>query len=122
MLPTFSNLTINNLQEFSFIAGSYQELYFEVYSSVTGTPIDITGAEYKWVLSPYGQPTYTILNKTGTQDISGSSTNRFVVKLYTNDTDTLSGKFIQQPVIIPVPNYDCKMGQGVITIIPGIET
>ena len=103
---------INSLEEFGFIAGSPFTLNFNVYEQ-DGTPLDMGGATFKWVLSPYGQ-SYSVLEKTGT--IAGIGTAE--VQLNTVDTETLSGKFIQQPVIISFSGEEYRPGQGVILIIP----
>ena len=118
-LPTFSSLTVNTLTEFSFIAGSYQELNFDIFTT-TGSPVNITTASCSWSLSPYGQPDYPVLTKSGSVVVSGSSVNRFKIALTSNDTISLYGKFVQQPVIISVPGYEYRSDQGIVTIIPRI--
>jgi hypothetical protein len=44
--------------------------------------------------------------------------NRFTIYLYSTDTITLSGKYIQQPVLIGNPGYEFRLGQGIINIVP----
>lgn len=104
---------INSLEEFGFIAGTSYTLNFNVYEENGVTPLDMGGATFKWVLSPYGQ-NYSVLEKTGT--ITGVGTAE--VQLNTADTETLSGKYIQQPVIVSFSGEEYRPGQGVILMVP----
>jgi len=121
MVETYSNLTVNNLAEISFIAGNYYELLFDIYSG-TGSPIDVSSASCIWTLAPFGQPDTATLTVTGSQLVAGSSVNRFRVKVWPDDTKTLSGKYIQQPVFISVPGAEYRPCQGVIYIKPQIPS
>lgn len=104
---------INSLEEFGFIAGTPFTLNFNIYEQDGITPLDMGGATFRWVLSPYGQ-NYSVLEKTGT--ITGVGTAE--VQLDTVDTETLSGKYIHQPVIVSFTNEEYRPGQGVILVIP----
>lgn len=106
---------INSLEEFGFIAGSPYTLNFNVYEQNGITPLDMGGATFKWVLSPYGQ-NYSVLEKTGS--ITGIGTAE--VQLDTVDTELLSGKYIQQPVIVSFSGEEYRPGQGVILFVPRI--
>lgn len=106
---------INSLAEFGFIAGSPFTLNFNVYEQDGVTPLDMSGASFKWTLTPYGQ-SYNVLEKTGS--ITGVGTAE--VQLDTVDTEELSGKYIQQPVIVSFSNEEYRPGQGVILVIPRI--
>lgn len=106
---------INSLEEFGFIAGTSFTLNFNVYEKDGVTPLDMGGATFKWVLSPYGQ-SYSILEKEGT--ITGVGTAE--VQLDTIDTTSLAGKYIQQPVIVSFSGEEYRPGQGVILMIPSI--
>ncbi len=117
MTATFNNLMITNIQEVSFIGGTYKELVFDVYDAYN-TPIDISTFSCNWVLSPYGQPDYVALSKTGVIDTTCTDKNRFIVYLYSNDTIGLSGKYVQQPVITANPGYEFRLGQGYVYISP----
>jgi hypothetical protein len=119
MTSIFDSSIINDLAQFPMIGGTYQELYFYVYSS-TGSPIDITSASCSWVMCPYGQPTYPVLTKSGSPVVSGSVTNLFMVVLNTGDTQYLSGKYIHQPIVISIPGYEFRPSQGIISIMPRI--
>lgn len=104
---------INSLTEFGYIAGTSYTLNFNVYEQNGITPLDMGGATFKWVLSPYGQ-NYNVLEKTGV--ITGVGTA--YVQLDTVDTETLSGKYIQQPVIVSFSGEEYRPGQGIILFIP----
>lgn len=104
---------INSLEEFGFIAGTPYTLNYNVYEQDGITPLDMGGGTMKWTLSPYGQ-NYSVLEKNGS--ITGIGTCQ--VQLTTADTETLAGKYIQQPVIISFSGQEYRQGQGVILIIP----
>ncbi len=106
---------INSLEEFGFIAGTSFTLNFNVYEQDGITPLDMGGATFKWVLSPYGQ-NYSVLEKTGV--ITGVGTAE--VQLDTVDTAELSGKYIQQPIITSFSSEEYRPGQGIILFIPRI--
>jgi len=105
---------INSLDEVAFIAGTTYVFHFSVYEENGVTPVDLQGATIKWTLSPYGESAYSALEKTAT--ITG--TNTFDVSLTTNDTKNLSGKFIQQPVVIAFGAEEYRPAQGVVLILP----
>lgn len=107
---------LNSLSEFSFIAGNSYTLEFEVYEENGITPLDLGGATIDWVLSPYGQTDYTVLSIAGI--ITGTST--FEIELTSSDTELLSGKYIQQPVITSFSGAEYRPAQGVILILPRI--
>jgi hypothetical protein len=123
MANTFSNLNINTLGELSFIGGTYQELIFDVYDA-SGSPIDVSSYTFDWYLSPFGQPDVVSVIKTGTSASSSGYVYRFVVALNSEDTATLSGKYIQQPVLTTAPGYEFRLAQGYINVIPasGLST
>ena len=104
---------VNSLSEFAFIAGMPYTLYFEVFEGDGVTPLDMGGGTFRWTLSPYGE-VYNILEKEGTITGVGTAT----VQLSTTDTETLSGKFIHQPVIISFSGLEYRPAQGIILIIP----
>lgn len=108
--------TINNLEEMSFIAGTKMTLEFDFYDEA-GSPIDISDFDCYWQLAPYGRPGDRILNITGTI----TATNKFTVE-FDDETSSLSGKYIHQPVLIDILNVEQRPVQGIITIIPKIKT
>ena len=116
---TFSAFEINDLTEFSFIAGAYQELYFDVYTA-SGSPVDITSASCLLVISKYGDQSNLILQVTGSPVVSGSVLNQFVAEIQTDDTKSFYGKYIFQPVIQAADGTEYRPSQGIMTIIPRI--
>lgn len=112
---SFSN--INSLEEISFIAGSQYSLDFTVYESNGITPMDLGGATIYWVLAPYGQPDYTVVQITAT--VTGANT--FTVDIPSGATSSLSGKYIHQPVILSFGGKTYRPCQGIILVIPEIQ-
>ena len=104
---------INSLSEFGFIAGNPYTIEFEVFEQDGTTPLDMGGATFKWVLSKYGV-NESVLEKDGS--ITGVGTAEVV--LDTVDTESLSGKFIHQPVIVSFSGLEYRPAQGVLIIIP----
>ena len=115
----YTNFNVYGLEEAAFIAGSYKELYFDVYNT-NGSPINITTASIVWNLCPYGDPSYIALSVAGSPVVSGSVNYQFVVVLSSDDTENLGGKYIQQPVIESIPGEKYIPSQGIITIMPKI--
>lgn len=109
---------INSLNEFSMIAGTNYTLTFTVYDSDGVNLLDLTGSTIKWVICPFGQSDYTVLQKTGV--ITG--TGVFTVSLVGTDTATLSGKYVQQPVITDFIGNIFRPAQGTVLILPRIVT
>lgn len=104
---------INNLEEFSIIAGNTYILNFNIEDS-SGTPIDITGTTPYLKMSMFGHPEYNILNKDGI--ITGTS--RFSVTLENYETKTLFGKYTYQPIVRVFSGEEFGDYQGNIVIIP----
>jgi hypothetical protein len=106
--------TLNALGEFSFIAGSQYTVDFAVYEADGITPMDIGGATVYWVLAPYGQPDYRVVQITGV--VTG--TNTFKVTIPSATSASLSGKYIHQPIIVSVAGLEYRPAQGLVLIIP----
>jgi hypothetical protein len=106
--------TINSLPEFSFIAGNQFEVDFTVYQEDGINPMDIGGATVYWVLAPYGQPDYRVVQITGV--VTG--TNTFKVTIPSATSASLSGKYIHQPIIVSVAGLEYRPAQGLVLIIP----
>lgn len=107
---------INGMEEFAFIAGQPYTIFFDVFEQDNVTPLDMGGGTFKWVLSPYGQ-NYNIKEKIGT--ITGIGAAK--VELVTSDTIDLSGKYVQQPVVISFTGEEYRPTQGVILIQAAIQ-
>lgn len=106
---------INSLEEFGFIAGTEYTLTFNIYEDDGVTPLDMSGGTFTWVLSPYGE-TYSILSLNGTIVDVGIAE----VSLSSTDTATLSGKYIQQPIITSFSGEVYRPAQGIVLILPKI--
>jgi hypothetical protein len=115
MTNTFPNTTINTLTEFSMIAGSTQDLFFNIYNSGSAL-VDLTGATIKWRLAPYGQPT-TILEIDAIN--SGSPLGQFKVSISGSNTASLSGKYTGQYSMTDISGSVFKQ-QGLILLIPAL--
>lgn len=107
---------VNQLEEFPIIAGTNFLLKFEVYEDDGVTLLDMGGASVKWMLCPYGQPSYNIAQLDGTITAVG----KFEVELLPITTENLSGKYIQQALITSFLGKVYRPGQGVCLIIPQI--
>jgi hypothetical protein len=114
---TFSCISTNSLEDFSMIGGSYFVLTFNVVDE-NGVPIDLNGSNPQWLLSVYGDPNNPVLQKDGV--ITGAPSGIFTVILEGSDTFELSGKYIQQPILVDSMNNDFRLGQGVINITKAI--
>lgn len=128
-----SYASINTMEDVSFIAGSSFFFDFNIFDPA-GVPINLAGKTLEWKLAPYGQKDYNSIIKTETPYVSGGVTYGGGVTdldVYTKrvtldpaDTESLSGKYIQQAVVIET-NVDLttttyKPAQGVVTIISDI--
>lgn len=111
-MPLTSYAIINSLEEIEFIAGTNFVLSFLVFDA-NGSPIDLTSGTAKWTLCPYGQTDFPVVTKTG---VITTPTNQITVTLTTNDTKLLSGKYIQQAIIIDFAGEEYRPSQGVVTI------
>lgn len=110
---SYNNL--NCLDEFAFVAGTECEFTFNCYESNEFSPFDIQDA--MWVLAPYGDFETVEIKKTG---CSITATGVFKVILDSADTEDLSGKYIQQPIVFDSDGKSYRLAQGTITISPKI--
>ncbi len=108
--------TINSLEETFMIGGTDFTLSFTAYEDDGLTPADLGGATIKWMLCPYGQTNYNVLQKDGT--LTGLST--FDVELVSTDTVNLSGKYLQQFEITSFFGQKYRPAQGDFLISPAI--
>lgn len=104
---------INSLEETAFIGGTDFTLTFNVFDSDGVTPQNIGGATVIWTLSPYGQ-SYNALQINGVLADDYS----FTVDISASDTESLSGKYIQQIIIKSFYGQEYVPAQGVVLIIP----
>jgi len=112
-----TRLDIYNLADFSFIAGSEYILEYTVYEDNGVVPVDISSGTAKLYVSPLGQPEYVALEKNGVISVT---TGVFTVTLELADTQGLSGKYVQQPVVYDFAGKEYRLGQGTFTVIPRI--
>jgi len=114
MTSTFSNITINNLPEVTFIAGSYKELAFYL-NTEEGVPIDVTYFDIEWNLRSFSDKSHVILTKK----LTGNN-GYCVAYLYSADTENVSGKCTQTLKISVMDGYVYNVAQGTINIIAKI--
>lgn len=116
--------TLNNLDEFSFIAGTTYYLEFKVYSD-TGTAIDLTsGISFQWKAAPYGQKDYTVITKTNSSFQIQDDSYTAILTLNPSDTSGLSGKYAHQITVtqtISGSSTVFKPGQGTFTVLSNIN-
>jgi len=108
-------LAVHNLDDVTFIAGTYFELVFAALDEY-GVSIDLNGATIDWALSLFGDPTELILQKSGVIS-APTSDGIFTIILTNSDTSALGGKYIQQPVITDSVGKVFRPGQGLVNII-----
>ena len=113
----FPYTTVNDLAEFSMIAGSDQELVFNVYTSASQA-VNLNASTLTWKLAYYGSGD-AVLTKTGIY--SGSPINQFSIDLVAGDTSGSSGKFIQQYTIVDFFGNTFRPSQGIINIAKGVD-
>ena len=113
-MKTFPNVITYNLEETTFIGGSYKELYIDLYTSGCSL-IDTRNSIIYWTLSPYDQSDYIILSKSPVL-----YNGYFMIPLLSTDTIELSGKYIQKSSMVGTFGYGYNIGQGIINIIPAI--
>jgi hypothetical protein len=124
MLTNYDNQ--NNLPEISFIAGSEQSFHFICYAENGIDLLNISEGSATWTLCPYGEFQTTALIKTGIIDMHNllAPAYGFSVLLDSLNTETLSGKYIQQITVVDSLGNTFKPGQGTIIILPliGVST
>jgi hypothetical protein len=111
MTATFECTTVNDLAEFSFIAGSVQTITVDFM--ISGSALDITSSTTKLELTHYGDST-SVLTSNGV--VSGSPVNRAVFSWTTANTKDLYGKFQYQPVVIDAFGEEYRPSQGIVNI------
>ena len=107
---------LNSLPETAFIAGTEFTMNYTIYEEDGVNLVDISGANVRVRLCPYGQTDYCVLDKAGT--ITGSGT--FTVVLDAADTEDLSGKYLQQIYMESFTGVEFRPAQGVLIILPRV--
>jgi hypothetical protein len=113
---TYSLYNNLDLPECTFVAGTPFTLEFPTFEEDGVSPFDLSGCSVLWVLCPDGNFNLRTIQKSGT--ITSAST--FKVVLNTLDTENLSGKYIQQPIIVS-PSGTLRCGQGIVLITQKIQ-
>lgn len=108
--------SLNSTQEISFIAGTTQNIEFEVVES-SGTPLDLSSATVEVRFSPYGNNDYNVLTKQGVI----FDVNKFNIILNSVDTINLSGLYSFQPIITDFQGKPFKPLQGTVYIQSAIK-
>lgn len=112
----YSSLSSYDLDPTSFIAGTEQKLSFFIYTSAS-IAMDLNDKDCTWEMARFGSSD-TILTKTAI--VPGDPVNMMVVTLESSETASLSGKYIQQPVITS-GSSQYRPSQGVIQIYAQIS-
>jgi len=112
-MTNFASLTVNDLDQFSFIGGTEQSLSFTVVDSA-GSSVDLRTATCTVVFSPYGQNNYAAMTITGS--VVDATPNTFTATLTGSSTETLSGKYTMQPCIVDVSGKEYRPSQGIVLI------
>lgn len=104
-----SYASINYLEEMIMNANSTFYIDFVILGE-DGNLIELTGKKLEWALSPYGRTDFNVIQKTeepyssGGLTYGGGISNYDLytkrVTLYPEDTENLSGKFIQQITLL----------------------
>lgn len=95
----------------TFIAGTDFTFRFPLYND-SNEYVNANAYSMTWLLSPYGQPEYKILQKSGV--VSGSTL--FIVTLDSDDTIDLGGQYLQQIVLTNIAGEKIRPAQGVVII------
>ena len=105
------------LETDSFIAGSDHVFEF-IGLNDSNELFDVSACEMKWMLSPYAQPEYNLIQKTAI--VSGSSS--FIVSLSGNETINLGGVYLQQMEVTDGAGHVERPAQGIVIIRKAIPT
>lgn len=108
----------NYLPDAWLYAGSSRTFTYECLEEDGVTPLSITNGSAKLLLCPWGEPEITSLEKNGVINTSHS----FTISFEEADTISLSGKFLQQPVVVDSSGNTFRAGQGALLIFPSIAT
>ena len=119
MANTFPCIAVMELEAVSFIAGTNQVWTYNVYDD-SGSTVDISACATYLTLSPYGDPDYVAMSVAGT--LSGSSIPYQFIVTTGSASRSLSGKYVQQAVVVDFTGEEYRAGQGECTIRPRIAT
>ena len=118
-MPYTTYSSLNNLDEFTFTAGTTYYLDFKVYNE-EGIAVGITGAlSFSWKCAPYGQKDYTVISKINSDFTVLDDDYTVRLTLSPSDTQNLSGKYVHQITVsqtIDATTTIFKPGQGTFTV------
>lgn len=112
---------VNQLTEFALISGSREILEFYFYYE-DGTPLDLSSSSVRWRLCRMGQQGVPVLEKEGEIFEYQGEMCGATVALTSEDTQGLSGKYLQQPILIDYQGQEYFPQQGIITFVPQISS
>jgi hypothetical protein len=112
---SYDTLCSNNLEEIEMIAGDYQQLVYNVYTSGSAE-VDLLDTTLTVYIFRYGDPSNVIIELEG--QYSGSPINQFTVEIPSSSSITLSGVYQHQPRIEFDTGEIYNPGQGKIIIYP----
>jgi len=115
MTTIYENL--NNIEDLELRAGSDKVLTFLCYQEDGVNLLNITGGTASWRLCPYGEFSVNVLTIAGYIETA----NTFSVTITPQDTESLSGKYIQQVIITDFSGNTFIPGQGIVIIFPKIS-
>jgi hypothetical protein len=117
MITTFPSVTLNNLDDVTFIGGTYKKFHFKIYDEVIeeGNLITYSMLTALWNLYPFYKDTPSVLTKTGIFNTTG-----YDVLLYSEDTEDLYGKYLQTFSMTGIDGYEQIVGRGIVYILPRI--
>lgn len=111
----FSCLTINEVEEISFIGGTAFTIVQTAYDA-SSSPIDLTYGTNYLVISTYGQPNNVVATISGS--VSGSVTNQVTYLIDSSLSGSLSGLYLQQAVNYDVNGTEFRPEQGLLMVKP----
>ncbi len=114
MTATFDYLNLYDLPEISFVAGSDQELVFNIYTSACAL-VDLSGATVTWKMTRFGNQSTALLTKTGS--LTGSPVNQFIVKIDDGDTSGSYGKFLHMYSVADASGSILRPSAGIINLV-----
>lgn len=117
-MARYEDYTQNNtLPTVSFIAGTDYTIEYTLKNQ-EGNYINVNAYSLKILLSPYGQPEYTILQISATT--SGST--KFIANFADTDTLGLGGHYLQQAELTDIAGKKTRAGQGEVIILKAIPS
>lgn len=116
----FGELCMNNVDPVTFIAGSQQYFYFDLFNE-DGTEFDVSGlSQALLTIAPYNDPYLSLVSIQGESE--AEYINRIRFSLDGAKTTNLNGVYIHHLILTDGSGNIHKPIQGLITIIPKIGT